>query len=371
VQNPCNLCGDRVAVVVGRRGRYGIPLCNVMCLRCTLVWVDPRPAPDELAAWYRDRYHDEYAGVGMLARDGRVIPAGSAEHAELARDGLEKRVDALLEWTDLQRLPSARVLEVGCRDGALLARLKERCGAEVWGVEPSQKESAVARERGVACFCGTLEQLTPPAGPFDVVMLFHVLEHVPDPLAALRRIRALLAPKGALVLEVPNLHRPYGSLEDNFFQSAHLFTFSPDTLHWLLLRAGFSSLLSAREVLFAVARPAPPAQPDFAQGAGAEWVLRHLAAYRRWHRVTELCKRRGWDGSVEAACKALDGSPGGEIYKRHAFLRVGCAAVSRGAHVPARHWLERVAALGDDTPEIQTLLRDLRRLANQPTRLRA
>ena len=151
-ENTCNLCGDAGAVVVGRKGRFGVPLRNVMCLRCTLVWVDPRPGSDELAAWYGEHYHDQYSRVGLIGRDGSVVAPGTAEHERLLREGLQARVDAVARWTDIRTTSRPRVLEVGCRDGRLLRRLRDTFQARVQGVEPSVKESALCVARGVPCF---------------------------------------------------------------------------------------------------------------------------------------------------------------------------------------------------------------------------
>ena len=358
----CNLCGGREAVVAGTRGRFGVPLRNLLCLRCTLVWVDPRSTQEELSAWYRDGYHSAYAGVGLLGPGGKVIAAGTPEHERMGRQALSDRVDAILKWTDLGALGRrARVLEVGCRDGRLLEQLRDRAGSDVFGLEPSFAESDAAIARGIPCTCDTLEGFA-PTQPFDAILLFHVLEHLRDPSSAIRKLRSMLAPGGALIVEVPNLYRPYGSLEDNFFQDAHLYTFSPRTLAWMMSRAGLAPQLSAKQVLFAVARPADSVEPDFAAGEGAEWVLRHLAAYRRWHRVTTMLAAGGYDDRTEAACHALDRGAGGDNYKRHAFLRVGCAAIACGRHEAARRWLERCVELGDRDPDVASMLDKLRHL---------
>ena len=123
-------------------------------------------------------------------------------------------------------------------------------GVEVYGVEPGPEEAAEAQARGVNVFVGLLEELTlGPGGSaprfpeaFDQVQMFHVLEHLHEPLAALSHLGSWLRPGGRLILEVPNVTHPYGPLEANFFQNAHLTSFSANTLSAMVHRAGLAPM---------------------------------------------------------------------------------------------------------------------------------
>ena len=99
---------------------------------------------------------------------------------------------------------SDRVLEVGAGRGRLLDALGRR-GAKATGVEPSRTLWAAARERGVAVENVPLERAEPQPGAQDLVIIWHVLEHLDRPDAALERIRPWLAPGGRVVISVPNL----------------------------------------------------------------------------------------------------------------------------------------------------------------------
>jgi len=97
------------------------------------------------------------------------------------------------------------MLDLGCGDGIVL-HLARQDGWEVHGVELFPEQVALVRETlhldvetsDITGFRGT------PAS-WDVVILTHVLEHLPDPVGALRKIRGLLAPGGIGVLEFPNI----------------------------------------------------------------------------------------------------------------------------------------------------------------------
>jgi 2-polyprenyl-3-methyl-5-hydroxy-6-metoxy-1,4-benzoquinol methylase len=99
-----------------------------------------------------------------------------------------------------------RVLDVGCGTGANARWLGER-GAEVWGITASEKEAALARSvcRGVTV-CD-LDEALPASltGPFDVLLLSHVLEHLADPAATLRALATRLTPGGRAAIAVPNM----------------------------------------------------------------------------------------------------------------------------------------------------------------------
>jgi 2-polyprenyl-3-methyl-5-hydroxy-6-metoxy-1,4-benzoquinol methylase len=104
--------------------------------------------------------------------------------------------------------PTDVVLDAGCGHGEIAARLRRHC-ARVVGVDHDAGAIALARERfpavefhhGDASGWETGER-------FDVIVHLHTLEHLPDPVAALRHLRGLLQPGGRLAVEVPLLLRP-------------------------------------------------------------------------------------------------------------------------------------------------------------------
>lgn len=104
-------------------------------------------------------------------------------------------------------LSPARLLDVGCASGMFL-RSAADAGWQVVGVEPSESLCMKAREilvgRGKV-LCTTLQQACLPAGRFDAVTVWDVLEHVPDPITFVRMCASLLKPGGYLFVNVPDL----------------------------------------------------------------------------------------------------------------------------------------------------------------------
>jgi SAM-dependent methyltransferase len=294
----CPLCGGRDGIVVGERGRFGMPVRNVCCGECATVYVTPRPSADAMAEYYRSTYRKHYGGVGYIGSDGKRTAPGDAGYEAALLQWHSPQADNALSLAETR--PGASVLEIGCRHGKTLALMRERRGIEPFGIEPGESEAAEARDAGVDCFTGSLEDFEPGDRRFDQVQCFHVLEHVQDPLAALLKMRELLAPEGKLVLEVPNVLQPYGLLEENFFQNVHLVSYSPNTLAALVRRAGFEVLRVVEAgMLFLVAKPAklpadvtlPLAFDKALLGAPEQdsvWLATRLGSYANLEKLAAL-----------------------------------------------------------------------------------
>ncbi|MEA2157581.1 MAG: hypothetical protein QOE11_3721 [Solirubrobacteraceae bacterium] len=124
-----------------------------------------------------------------------------ASDAELA----DRRRDARVRLAFIRpSAPRGRLLDVGAAGGAFVAEARD-AGYEATGVEPSPAFAAFARERlGVDVQTGTIEDSELDPGSFDVVCMWHVLEHLHEPAATLARVRDALRPGGVLAVEVPN-----------------------------------------------------------------------------------------------------------------------------------------------------------------------
>ncbi len=148
------------------------------CSRCSLVFVSPRPDDERLAAYYPEEYfgsrHSIFNSVSMALRV-LALPAPP---------------------------PGGRVLDIGCGRGDFLRSCRRR-GWQVVGVE---QEAAPILQSPAPDFevipTDRLGEL--PDESFDVVTLWHVLEHLAEPRATLAQVVRLLRPGGRLVVEVPN-----------------------------------------------------------------------------------------------------------------------------------------------------------------------
>jgi 2-polyprenyl-3-methyl-5-hydroxy-6-metoxy-1,4-benzoquinol methylase len=299
---PCPLCGGSAGIVVGEKGRFGMPVRNLSCETCATVYITPRPSAEAMTEYYRSTYRKHYGGVGYTDSTGKAVSPGEPGYEQVLLQWHQQQAQNAIRLT----LPQAgeSVLEIGCRHGKTLSLMRQLCGVAPFGVEPGENEAEQARADGIDCFTGALEAFDAGERRFDHVQWFHVLEHVHQPLEALLKLRSMLKPNGTLLVEVPNVYQPYGLLEENFFQNVHLVSYSASTLPALLRRAGFivTNVVDAGS-LFVVATPSAlsaeaalplPYSPELlGSDHDAPWVAVRLRSYANLEKLKLLFKHRG------------------------------------------------------------------------------
>jgi SAM-dependent methyltransferase len=267
--SPCLLCAATRRRVVATRGRGFTPLTTVVCEGCGLVSHDPLPDAAELAAFYATRYR--------VAYKGRWAP--KPKHALRALDGAIARARRLLAWLR----PGARVVDLGASSGEFVLAMRE-AGCDASGVEPNRGYAAFARATyGVVVDDGGLDDATFAPGSVDMACLNHVLEHMADPRATLRRIGAWLKPEGLMFVEVPNLAGMRKQARDAFHY-AHVWNFTPETLHRLAWQEGFAPVCEGEATGTSVIlqrRSAAMAAPAGADAALAERIFAQVARGQR------------------------------------------------------------------------------------------
>lgn len=148
-----------------------------------------------------------------------------------------------LAWLQLYA-PDGVLLELGCGTGEFLA-VADAGGYESYGVETSEWAASHARELVPDVVSGILDDWVedfPGMSP-DIVAMWHVLEHIPDPLAVLTGIHEVLEPSGCLVLEVPNFESSAARTQGVGWDAAqlddHCYHYTSQGLTVLLESAGF------------------------------------------------------------------------------------------------------------------------------------
>jgi SAM-dependent methyltransferase len=199
--------------------QFGVALGDfARCSACGHLQVDPMPV--DLTAAYAEAESEDYEAEEQGQRATAV--------------------------RDLSRLAPAvpargRLLDLGCWVG-FLASEAARAGWQVTGVEPSRWAAERARSRGIDVVEAPLLEAPLPEGGFDAVALGDVIEHFPDPGAALDRVAALLAPGGAVWIATPDagsrLARALGPRWWSVIPT-HLHLFTRRSLTCLLGRHGF------------------------------------------------------------------------------------------------------------------------------------
>ncbi|MBI4423983.1 MAG: class I SAM-dependent methyltransferase [Elusimicrobia bacterium] len=225
---PCPVCGGAEPVELFSTpdpdGLGEVPFRLVRCRGCGLPFVNPRPTASELGRFYFREYYKKPSPLtaGLVAGAVRLL--------------MRHRAGKIL-----RRKASGRVLDVGCGEGSFAAELARR-GWEAWGVEVSPDGAALARGKGLIVFDKPLTECGLPEGHFDVVTLWHSVEHLADPEGYLREVRRVLKHDGVAFLAFPNgdglEFRVFGPRWFHLDPPRHLYQFSPATMARLLEKAG-------------------------------------------------------------------------------------------------------------------------------------
>lgn len=200
----CPVCGGGPARRVAEQFRGGR---FVECTGCGLHFADA--AETDLRAYYEGIWSEGNLGCQPYT-----------EKVEGARDpaGLQRLLKDIprFRWAvaQLRKLPlQARVLDVGCGEGALLWAA-QGLGLEPHGCDLAPPAVELARSLvGDCVHVGTIADVPYQPGTFDCLVALEVIEHLPNPLPFLERAAELLKPGGRLVLTTPNRHRVFAVLK--------------------------------------------------------------------------------------------------------------------------------------------------------------
>jgi SAM-dependent methyltransferase len=197
----------------------------VKCHSCGMIYLDPRLE----ASLIQSGYEEMVDPVFVEQNQHRIATFSSGVQSILAKTGFNPA--------------GKKLLDVGCAGGAFLVAARA-AGFEVSGVEPSRWLGDFARrEYGCDVKQGILADGMFPEHSFDVISLWDVLEHVPDPHAVLRTIRSLIKPNGYLWVNYPDAGSFMAKVlgwKWPFWLSVHLIYYNRSTIRRQLEKAGFA-----------------------------------------------------------------------------------------------------------------------------------
>jgi SAM-dependent methyltransferase len=230
----CCLCGNKRSVpfLAAPDRTHHVPGIFTLhrCEFCGLIYLNPRPSSDSFAIIYPEDYgpYQELPNQTTLHTDWRRLCA------------FIKRI---------QPHPG-QLLDVGSGSGAFLRAMRLLLPHwSVTGIEPDARAVRLARRSGARVIHATLETAPLDGTVWDAITLWNVLEHLPDPLAALRRLRQLLKPGGVIYLTIPLCDswdaRLYGSYWCGWELPRHFYAFDRLSLGRLLNAAGLIAYRSA------------------------------------------------------------------------------------------------------------------------------
>ena len=225
----CALCGSqhfKKQFTAGDFDSGDLQFSIIECAECGFAYIDPQPSAEQLGRFYTSVYYGSNQRkfgypIEKLTQLGNYLRAREIK-------------------TLLRRSP-ARILDIGCGRANLLQAFQAQ-GDDCYGVEHPQFQPPEVS--GIHFFTAKdLAELHFEENFFDAVVIWHVLEHLPQPFAVLDEIQRILKPGGVLAVAVPN----FGSLQSRFFGAywfhldlpRHLFHFSAANLQQALEQRHF------------------------------------------------------------------------------------------------------------------------------------
>ena len=200
------------------------------CEACRCLFLHPMPDSREIERFYpADYWWNARRSGGLKKLESVYRKLALRDHiAFITKAAGDRGVD---------------VLDVGCGSGTLLGLLKHR-GFRVTGLDFSAEAAAIAKaENGVDVAVGSLEEAHFPAESFDVVTLFHVMEHVTNPRQVLAEVSRVLKPNGVAILQVPNIEswqfKIFGARWYGLDIPRHVIDYSRNSMLKLLADSGF------------------------------------------------------------------------------------------------------------------------------------
>lgn len=194
----CAVCGGENFTFFAQGYDYELGTCPNrwvfdQCGGCGHVFLNPRPTISALKAIYPTHYYSYNMGSKInpwILRGKRWL------------DG--KRLNAII--AAFGKTPRS-YLDVGCGDGKYLEDMQSKgvSASDLYGIELDEAAVQRAKARGYRVFNSSVDTCDAiPLGSIDVISLFHVIEHLPDPSQTVRKLVGWMAPGAILAIETPN-----------------------------------------------------------------------------------------------------------------------------------------------------------------------
>jgi len=203
MNNKCPWCGsDKAQINLWLKDDFltkeDFHICE--CLSCGLLYTMPRPPKDKIGDYYKSEeyYSHQENKKGFIPKIYEAVKKVNLKHKiKIATNGLE----------------AGKLLDIGCGVGDFI-HVAEAKGWNCQGVEPSEEAKEIARKRIKANIINSEAMETIPDATFDVVTMWHVLEHVDDLRWQVEQLQRLIKPNGRIVIAVPN----YNSYDGQYYK---------------------------------------------------------------------------------------------------------------------------------------------------------
>ena len=221
----CFLCGSNQTKIIHKGTRDNPTIDVLKCNCCGLVRLSQ----------VADNPNSYYENSGM--REGDLETTLDEIRVVAAVDD-ERRYEFVKRMAE-----NKSVLDFGCGAGGVLHRLN-KVSSRVYGVEIERVMCDAINEEGIKCYPSIDKACEELTDSIDIITMFHVLEHIEDPVSILKQLSSLLNDAGTIIIEVPNAEDALLSVYDSSafadftYWSAHLYLYNNDTLKKLIDKAG-------------------------------------------------------------------------------------------------------------------------------------
>ena len=234
----CNVCSssDHTELLVG--DRYNIGIRSVICNKCSLVFINPRPTAEAFKDFYSNHYRVIYKTVEVP--DKKYIKKNNlTERAHIVYNFVKDFINNHLKT----KKNTLKILDIGAGEGAFLKLVNEKHKNHIksLGVEPTVKYAKFAKQYSNSeIFIGAINDyysFFKKTEKYNLIVINHALEHFLDPLELIKIVYELIENDGLLFIEVPNILGNWSGL--SMFHIAHTYNFHPLSINNLLRKGGF------------------------------------------------------------------------------------------------------------------------------------
>jgi SAM-dependent methyltransferase len=259
----CPLCGkkDIIPHKLISSGQYSFK--TDLCPSCGFIFMNPPFDEMTIKSFYSDEYYSGKAEYSYT--DERAI----YDYSSHVWDARIRNIHAFVK--------TGNFLDVGCSFGGFLSRAKKYYTP--YGVEISEYSSSYARKHfGITVHNGTIETSDFNAGMFSVITMIEMIEHLANPVSAIRKCSELLNENGVLVIQTADMDG-WQSIKDgahyHYYLPGHLSYFSEKSLIYALKTNGFSRFRIYRPVDFGLL-------PKLLKSRG---TFKSLSDYFKWFKI--------------------------------------------------------------------------------------
>ena len=243
----CGLCEANSAHLIESHDRHGKSLSVVICGNCGVIHNDPIPSASDLSQFYTYEYRKSYKGTSepKLRHSARYFPNAS-QHIQQ-------------HWRYYKA--TKRILDIGSGSGEFVFLMRE-LDKDAAGLEPTRDYAEFCQKRfGLDITIGEIDTFY-PIGGYDHIRLHHVVEHLRDPIANLRRISEWLNKGGTIYVEVPDFEQDCrDKTPGRMFHYGHIYNFDRSSFTYLVESAGLQILERTGSTSAFLGRP-DQARPD-------------------------------------------------------------------------------------------------------------